>query len=157
MLSLLVSLALAQDTQVLDLLNQHDSPPTATDWQSIEGVDAQLVLAIQGDLNTTQKGRAVQALGYVPTDAGRAELSRVLAEDPVLARKAVFALAIGWGDAALPELKTALESDDVQLRIAAVKATTKVPLGTELLQSRMEVEQDEAVRDALTKALGGAQ
>lgn len=159
MLTFLIGLALAEtpSPQVTDLLNQHDHAPTAADWQAIEGADAELIAALHSDLNSTQKGRAVQALGYVPSDAGRAELDRVLVEDAKLARKAVFALAIGWGDDALPQLAQALESDDVQLRIAAVKATSKVPAGAELLTERAKVEENEAVQAALTKALGGAE
>ena len=155
MFTLLISLAYAQD--VLDLINQLDSPPTAADWQAIEGADAQLIAAIGSDLNATQKGRAVQALGYVPSPAGKAELTRILSEDSTLARKAVFALAIGWGDVALPELTQAAGSEDVQLRIATIKALKKVPLGTEVLLQRKAVETDEAVLAELDKALGGAE
>ena len=162
MLSLLIGLALAQDPdldrQVKDLLGQMDSPATAEDYRALgEGVDAVLVqVALDESQPRTQRGRAVQALGYFPTESTQETLTTLLGgDDSTLKRKAVFALCIGWDAAALPLVEPALSDEDVQVRISTAKALAMIEgdAADALLTARLEVETEPAVQKALTKSL----
>jgi len=163
MLSLLMGLALAQDPdlkpQVMDLLGQMDAPATAEDYRALgEGVDTILVAVAQdASQPKTQRGRAVQALGYFPSEASQAALTEFLAgDDSTLKRKAVFALCIGWDAAALPLVEPALADEDVQVRISTAKALAMVggDAADALLTARLEVETEAAVKKAIEKSLG---
>ncbi|HJN78238.1 MAG TPA: HEAT repeat domain-containing protein [Myxococcota bacterium] len=163
MLSLLIGLALAQDPdlkpQVMDLLGQMDSPATAEDYQALgEGVDAVLIEVANDDSQPkTKRGRAIQALGYFPSDQSQETLTALLASsDSTLKRKAVFALCIGWGDAALPLVEPALADEDVQVRISTAKALAMIEgdAADTMLTARLEVETEDAVKNAIQKSLG---
>ena len=107
--------------QVLEQLSGVEDPPSAEALSALgDGVSDELLALAQDDsLPRTKRGRAVHALGYFPTDAGRSHLTTTLNhDDNYLARKAVYALGHGWGEAALPELSRALSDDDARLREA---------------------------------------
>lgn len=163
MLSFLIGLALAQDPditpQVMDLLGQMDSPATAEDYQALgEGVDAVLIqVANDNTQRATTRGRAIQALGYFPSDASKETLVALLAgDDNTMKRKAVFALCIGWGADALPLVEPALADEDVQVRVSTAKALAMVDgeARDALLAARLQVETEAAVVKALEKSLG---
>ncbi|MFT4624411.1 MAG: hypothetical protein ACI8PZ_003070 [Myxococcota bacterium] len=162
LVALLPALAWAQPDRaaVMDLLNQHDAAPTQTDFAALgDGVDA-LLMAIADDTEvpSSRRGRALTALQYYPTDAARAFVEGHLAPEStgLLRRKAVYALAGGWGVSALAPLTAALADHDVQVRIAAVTALAGLESAeaTAALTARLEVETVDAVKLALGKVVG---
>jgi HEAT repeat protein len=105
----------------------------------------------------TRRGRAVSALQYFRTDAVRGFLeAKVKAGDPLVRRKAAYSLG-AFGAPAVAPLTGALGDADVQLRIAAATALGTVggEPALQALRDRLAAEPEAAVRDALTKALGG--
>ena len=148
-----------QREAVLDVLSGVETPPTHADLQAIgEGVTSELLdIAADVSVPASRRGRAITALGFYPTDAVRAFLEAQLreADTSLYRRKAVGALATGWGAEALPLLKEALDDADVQLRIATVGALAELDdgAGIEVLQQRLVAEPDLHVKDAITKAL----
>ena len=143
---------------VLSALSGIEDVPSADDLRSIgDGVEAELMeLAQDSALAPTQRARAVHALGWFPSDGSRALLLSTLSSgDSLLARKAAYALANGWGDASVPLLQPALASADVQLRIATVRALDGV--GTEsargALGGHLTVEANAEVAATIRKAL----
>ena len=143
---------------VMDLLNQLDGAPTAQDWVALgDGVDAELMAIADDDsVPSSRRGRAVTALQHFPTDGARAFLEGKLAVDAkaILRRKAIWSLAVGWGAGAIPQLESALSDDDVQLRMAAAAAFSRVPEAHAALRERRAVETVSAVQAALDKAVG---
>ncbi len=143
---------------VLALLDGVEDAPDAAQLRAMgEGVGPELLeLAQDPNLAPTRRARATQALGWFPTEQHREWLSSTLqGEDPMLARKASYALVNGWGDQAVPLVTPALASSDVQLRLATVRALGS--LGSEparqALSARLDLEQHAAVKDLIRQSL----
>src|SRR6185503_16511286 len=107
-------------------------------------------------LNRSQRARAIHALGWFPDDTNRAFLvTQAHGTDSMFVRKAVYALANGWGDGAIPELTLALANHDVQVRMAAAYALGTV--GTEsaklALDARLPLESDATVKATIEKQM----
>lgn len=161
-LPLAVGTARADDaarTLVLTRLGGMEDAPSAADFADIPSASTEL-LAIAKDSSVphSRRGNAIVALGWFPVDAHRDYLAGLLKDtlaDPFLRKKAVFGLANGWGDSALPTIELALTSPDVQLRMAAVHALARIGSKTALglLRARLETESDPAVRESLSAAL----
>ena len=144
---------------VLDLLNAYEHVATEAELRAIgEGVDAELMaIAEDAAVPLTRRGRAVSALQYFRTDAVRSFLeTKVSAGDALVRRKAAYSLA-AFGAPAVGPLTAALGDADVQLRIAAAAALGTVggEAALQVLRDRLAAESEPAVRDALTKAIGG--
>lgn len=143
---------------VLAQLDGVEDPPSLASLQALgEGVGPELLeLAQDKSLLPTRRARATQALGHFPSEDARAFLVTTLAGgEPILARKAAWALAHGWGDEAVEWLAPALTADDVQLRLAGCRALGS--LGSErarsALQARLAQEQNPAVKDLIRQSL----
>lgn len=150
----------AMRTKVLDLLSAYESTPTAAEWQAMGSAAAEELFSIAQDKSTShfQRVRATHALGYFPTDTYRTWLASQLAAtttDAETRRAACYALANGWGDAALPELGAALGDNDVQLRNAAARAISRIgtPASRQVLEARLAVETNSMVRTTLSSLL----
>lgn len=148
--------------RTIELLSAYEEPASAADWQHLgPGVGAELyAVARDATVAPSRRVRAVHALGWFPTDEHRGWLAALAADeagDTLLRRSAVHALANGWGEGAVPELKTALASPDVQLRAQTAKALGRVgtPAAKQVLTDRLAVEASPAVRDAIGASLGG--
>ncbi len=155
---LLAGPAAAQDldSQLQDLLAKHDSAPTQAEFQALgQGVDAELLRIAQAeDTRASSRARAILALGWYPTPQAQSFLTATLAEGTSAdRRKAAQALATGWGHS--PELELALQDEDVQLRMATVRALAGLddPQAQAALQARVPVEADETVKALLTASL----
>jgi len=147
-------------SQILDLLSAYETPASASDFQALgSGVEAELIaIAKDEDLALSKRSGAVLALGYVPSDAGRAYVDGVLADPQLkslMRRQATFALATGWPEDNHAQLATALEDEDTQLRIAAAKALalSQDPQARPTLEARLAVEQNEAVKKHINASL----
>lgn len=152
--------ALAGDLRapVLAALAGVEDVPTAAELQAIgAGVEGELMeIAQDNSLVPTTRARAVHALGWFPSEGSQALLrSTLTGGDTLLARKAAYALANGWGDASVPLLQPALAASDVQLRIATVRALDGV--GSEAARSalgqRLTLEANAEVAATIRKAL----
>ena len=144
--------------QVLEQLSGMEDPPSVEALSALgEGVSEELLqIAQDNSLSRTRRGRAVHALGYFPSDAGRSLLVTTLdADDNYMARKAVYALGNGWGEAALVDLSRALAAEDARLREAAARAMGSIGSAPvrQALNERLAVETETTVRDAITAAL----
>ena len=87
--------------QVLEQLSGIEDVPSSEALNALGPGVAQELLEIAQDstLPRSRRGRAVHALGHVPSDSGRRLLVSTLdGTDSYLARKAVYALGIGWGE-----------------------------------------------------------
>jgi len=121
------------------------------------GVADELVSMVDDDaLPRTTRARALHSLGWFPSPATRGVLVAALnGSDSFMARKAAYALGTGWGEAAVPELKGALASDDQRLRDASARALGKIggSAADAALSERLAVEEAASVRESITKAL----
>jgi HEAT repeat protein len=149
---------------VLDQLAGVESAPTAEALQALGDADAvrdELIALSKDDtLPRSHRLRALHALGWFPSDASRAVLNEAVAgADHHAARKAVYALGIGWKDGALPELTHALQANDTQLRIAAAKALGEVatPGARQALEARLPAEPSDTVKEQIQKSLAPQQ
>ena len=147
-------------SQILDLLSAYDTPAGATDFQALgPAVDVELIaIANDEDLALSKRSGAVLALGYVPSDAGRAYVEAVLVDPELkslMRRQAAFALSTGWPEDNHALLATALAADDTQLRIAAAKALalSQDPQARPTLEARLAVEENEAVKKHINASL----
>lgn len=146
--------------QVIELLSGMEKPATADQWKALgPQAEAELV-AIAADPAgiPTQRGNALVALGFFPSDAAHTFLSTTLADHttPVLLRrKACAGLGLGWGAAAVPELAVALADTDSNVRLSAARALVKVKdaSATTAIQARAAVETDTNVLAVLKKGV----
>lgn len=152
------ALAAPSRTAVLEQLAGFESGPDAAALQALgEGADETLrAIATDASLSETTRMQAVHALRAFPTESNRAFLAATLTgADNRLARKAAWALAQGWGNQALPELRVALAAQDTQLRIATIEALAE--LGTtdaaDALRSRLPDETNSTVVASINQAL----
>lgn len=144
---------------VLAALDGVEDPPSRESLAPLgEGVAAELLeIARNPSVPPSRRGRAVTALGWFPDDAVHDALVAWLSsDDRLLARKAAGALATGWGDRAVEDLRTALQSDDLQLRVAVVKALASIDsdAARAVLEARLATETDPTVKDGIRTALG---
>jgi HEAT repeat protein len=161
--ALLLCLAFAQSAlaaddatkqQVLGLLGGYEETASPDALKALDGdVPATLrAIAVDSSLTQTQRARAIHALGWFPDDTNRAFLvTHAHGDNPMFARKAVYALANGWGDQAIDELTLALANPDVQTRMAAANALGHVgtPSAKLALEARLAYEKDPTVRTTI--------
>lgn len=145
----------------LDLLSAYEEPAGAAEWKALgAGAPAELLaIAQDASLSHTRRANAIVALGYFPgeTRGFLATLATAEGGESLFRRKAVYALANGYGDAALPELTVALAAPDQQLRAATARALTKLatPAAKDALRARLPVEDDRMVRELISASVGG--
>ncbi len=154
----LPALAGPQHKAVLAELSGMEDAPTAARLTALgPGVKAELMdISADASQKRSVRARALHALGWFPDADTRAVLQSALTgDDPLMARKAVYGLANGWGSAALAPLTEALASPDVQLRSAAARALGSVdsPDARAALDARLQLEQTPAVRESIERAL----
>jgi HEAT repeat protein len=164
---LLLCLAFAQSAlaaddptrqQLLGLLSGYEETASPDSLKALDGDVPGALRAIASDatLTTTQRARAIHALGWFPSEDTRAFLvAQARGGDAMFARKAVYALANGWGDAALDELTVALANPDVQTRMAAAQALGNVgtPSAKLALEARLPLETDPTVKTTIEKQM----
>ena len=114
--------------QIIELFNAYERPPSNRELLELgEGVeDALMGLADDPRVDPNARSRSVTALSTYPTEEVQEYLKKKLtnkSEDSVFRRKALFSMTAAFGDEALDDVREALaDSDDVQLRVAAVEA-----------------------------------
>lgn len=161
---LALSTAAAGDlrSEVLDQLGAYEGTASAEQLGALGDVGPVLLEIAQDDsVASSRRGRAITALADFPSDDAQTWLASTLKDSDgtsYLRRKSAYALAGGWGQAAVGPLKTALSADDTQLRIAAAEALGSVggSAATQALDARLSAEDNASVREALQKALESA-
>ena len=165
--ALLLCLAFAQSAlaaddatkqQVLGLLSGYEETASPDSLKAVDGDVPGTLRAIASDsaLTSTQRARAIHALGWFPDDANRAFLvAQARGGNPMFARKAIYALANGWGDQAIDELTVALANPDVQTRMAAANALGHMgtPSAKLALEARLAYEADPTVKATIEKQM----
>src|SRR4029450_8311312 len=125
--------------QVLGLLSGYEETASPDSLKALDGdvPGPPRALASDTTLTSTQRARAIHALGWFPDETNRAFLvGQARGGNSMFSRKAVYALANGWGDQAIDELTVALANPDVQTRMAAAYALGH--LGTPSAQLALE-------------------
>lgn len=165
LLLLLASLTLAHADdalrgQILDLLSGVEEPATAADFAALgEGVGTELqAIARDADVLPTQRGNALVALGQFPSDDAHSLLSGVLRENggnKLLRRKACTGLAVGFGDAAVPELVAVFAEGDTMMSTAVANALAMVgtPTAKLALQTQQAIEKSGSVQTAISTSI----
>lgn len=143
---------------VMHELNGIEDPPSAASLKAIAPDVHTELIEILGDASArhSARARAVHALGWFPNTTTRPVVEAALkGDDRLLARKAAYALANGWGVAALPQLTDALAASDAQLREAAAHALGNIDdkAVVPVLDARLAVEDSAAVRETIEGAL----
>lgn len=144
---------------VMDVLNGIEQPATKADLDAIEGdvVTELKEIALDGEVATSRRGRAISALQHFPTDDVRSFLETRLSdgEKSLYQRKAISALGAGWGEGSIPTIKKYLTDRDDQLRMAAARTLGNIG-GDEargLLETRRKKEKVDAVKEVVERAL----
>ena len=145
--------------QLLGLLSGYEETASPDALRALSGDVPATLRAIVADpsLTQTQRARALHALGWFPDDTNRALLvTHARGNNPMFARKAIYALANGWGDQAIDELTVALANPDVQTRMAAANALGHLgtPSAKLALEARLAYETDPTVRTTIEKQMG---
>jgi HEAT repeat protein len=146
------------------LLGGYEPKATAADLQRLgEGTD-RVLIEIAADPRTpgVRKLRALYALGFVPTEAGRAHCMKVIRDEggkrdgiEVLDVKAC-AMALGsFGPASRLDLVPLLAHPSSEVRLGAARGLEKAKSfeAIDAIKRQLGAEPDEVVRDALTRAL----
>lgn len=142
------------------LLNGYEYVPTAEDWKRL-GPNALTVLQdIAKDTTQlpTRRTRAVASMGQVDNPNAGQTLTAMVSDVKVDARyraTAIEALGARLGDKALPTVKPYLSATNVELREATARTLSRMttPDARKSLESRLEKEQDAAVREAIQRGL----
>jgi hypothetical protein len=125
---------------------------------------AEALLALARDPGTAPTAaivrvRAIEALGYVPTDAGLLYLHGLVAElgdatDSRVYQLAAALRALGhFGDGELGRLGPYLSHPSADVREAAAMAMAAMPAARPLLQRRLAVESERGVQAVLQSSL----
>lgn len=152
--------AAAVRPQVEELLEAFEAAPSASEWTRLGPGAGEVLREIAADARRrpTVRSRAATALRHYPDAASFAALE-VLARDeqtPVLVRrKAVRALAEGWGAQALGLVKPLVEHENLQLRESALRALAMIPTpeARALLEERLRLEPRAYLRETIQESI----
>ncbi|MEC7520319.1 MAG: HEAT repeat domain-containing protein [Myxococcota bacterium] len=146
--------------RVRELLSGIEDVPTDADWQRIgDGALPVLIdLYVDADEAPYVRLRAVNATAAFPREATRTFLlavARAEGQGDLFVRQAVIALARGFGEHAVQDLRPFLAHDEVVVREATARALGEIggPQATAALRARLSVERDRAVREAIQGGL----
>jgi len=161
---LLVSATAAADpppvAQVRTMLSAFEGGPSPEAWEAL-GPETLVVLEQLYDDEGQQpfvRLRAVQAAGHYPTEASRAFLKRVATQEgqnDLLIRAALRTMARAFGHSALADIRPFLDHRATAVREGAVLAlgALTTPRARALLEARLDVERNEAVKATLQRTL----
>ena len=140
--------------QVLGLLSGYEETASPDSLKALGGDVPATLRAIVADpsLTQTQRARAIHALGWFPDDTNRAVLvAQARGANPMFARKALYALANGWGEGAMDELVYGLANHDAQTRMAAAYALGNMDTAAAklALEARLPLETDPTVKSTI--------
>jgi len=159
-----LALATPSRAEVERLLSGYELPATAADFKRLgEGTDRVLVdIAADPATHPARTLRALAALSFVPTTAGRDHCRRVIRDEgsadaglPVLQVAACAHTLGAFGPAMAPELEGLLSHPSAEVRQGAVRgieasgAAASVPV----LKRQLAVEPDASVRQRLEQAV----
>jgi HEAT repeat protein len=120
-------------------------------------LDAVASIADDEEVPIEVRARALASLPRLGDPRASAVLLRALqsGRSPLLLHTALFALARAGGAAAVPRIAPFLADDSPTMRLAAAEALGRFggPGARPLLQRRLPLETDSAVRDALARAI----
>ena len=150
---------------VLKLLAASERAPNEQELHALgTEADKQLVaVASDPKVEPKMRARAMSALGFAPSSASRAYLTKVIAAAGeardatglLLVRRA--AVSLGWqgGPSAPPVLGPLLSHPDPEVRTDAAVALglTRLASAADLLRARLEVEPDARVRGHISRQL----
>jgi hypothetical protein len=147
-------------SQVEDLLAGYEFVPKKEDWDRIGPAAAGVLKDIAADSarKKVQRARAVSSLAFFPQVETQRFLTTLLGEKTqsmTLRRKAMRALAFGFGSASIDTIKPYLSSNDPHLRATAIKSfgVIKTDQSVSLLSARLEVEPSKVLQKSIERAL----
>ena len=143
------------------LLSAYDHIPTATDFERAASDPVRVLLAAAEDpsLSEALRHRAIDALGALPDERGRAylvETLRVAAGErhaPRVLHRVVFALVRSAGESAVSEVAPLLHHADAQTRrtVISALATLDSDAVRALLRTHLSTDPDPTVRSAIRR------
>lgn len=146
--------------KVETLLSGYEYVPTNEDWKRVGPGALDVLVQIANDPAQlpTRRTRAVASMAQVENPKATDTLLTLANDSKVEVRyrsTAVEALGAKLGDAALPKVSPLLNAKDAELREASARAIARMNTADarKTLESRLEKEQDPAVRDALQRGL----
>lgn len=146
--------------QVKELIAGLEYAPTREDWEKIgpEAADVLRHIAADPTASASTRARAISSLGYFPEANTESFLSTILAADDqpsLLRRKALRALAFGFGEKALPQITPYLSNEDKRMRESAIRAVglLKVDAARETLKARLPQEPSSYLQETIRKTL----
>jgi HEAT repeat protein len=142
------------------LLAGYEYVPTAEDWKKLGPVALKVLDEIYANPKElpTKRSRAVASMGQVDHPEAARHLSAIMKDTSAPSEyrsTAVAAYAHREGPAAVTEIEPMLGDSDKEVRRAAIKTIGKLG-GTssrKALEQRLEVEEDEALREAIQRSL----
>jgi hypothetical protein len=147
-------------SQVEALLAGYEFVPDKKDWDRVGPAAVAILKDIASDpaRKKVQRARAVSSLAFFPQSDTQSFLTRLLQEDAqlmTLRRKAMRALAFGFGAASIDSIKPYLSSSDSHLRATAIKSfgVIKTDQSKSLLSARLKVEPSKVLRQSIEKTL----
>jgi HEAT repeat protein len=149
----------SRDT-VRAMLSSFEQGPSQIQWRALGAETVEVLIALYNDPNEPGfvRMRAVAATANFPIPATRVFLLQVSAapgQGDLYIRQAVSSLGRAFGDRALEDVRPFLVHGDYVVREAAVRAlgAMRAPIARQLLEARMSVENEDAVRSALIEVL----
>jgi HEAT repeat protein len=146
--------------KVRELLSGYEDVPPAETWRALGPETVGVLVALYDDAREAPyvRMRAVVVCAHYPSPATRTFLRAVAGapgQSDLFVRAALEALARGFGDAALGDLRPYLDHADPSVREGAARSIGRLraPAAATALRARLRVETDAAVRDALGRAL----
>ncbi|MFL5318668.1 MAG: HEAT repeat domain-containing protein [Myxococcaceae bacterium] len=146
--------------KVMALLSGYEYVPTAEDWKRVGpgALDVLAEIAADSTQLPTRRTRAVACMGQLDTPKASERLTTLVTNEklePQYRGTAIEALGAKLGDKALPTVKPFLTASNAELREATARTLSrmKTPEARKTLESRLEKEQDAAVRDAIQRGL----
>ena len=142
------------------MLSSFEQGPSPIQWRAMGPETVEVLIGLYNDPNEPGfvRMRAVAATANFPIPATRAFLLEVAiapGQGDLFIRQAVSSLGRAFGDRALQDVRPFLAHRDYVVREAAVRAlgAMRAPVARELLQARMSIENEDAVRSALVEVL----
>lgn len=149
----------SRDT-VRAMLSSFEQGPSQIQWRAMGSETVEVLISLYNDAGEPGfvRMRAVAATANFPTPATRAFLLEVAAapgQGDLYIRQAVSSLGRAFGDRALEDVRPFLTHREYVVREAAVRAlgAMRAPVARELLEARIGIEREDAVRAALVDVL----
>jgi hypothetical protein len=140
------------------ILGAREHVITAEEIRSLGEKADRILIGVAGDARSShyKRTRAIIALRHAPSQESLAFLRDVLSHEDVLDLAAAIGSLQPYGDEVFADVLPFLTHANAGVRHAAVLTLAPLPRAETALRTRLYIERDPAVRDALGKILSRA-